>query len=164
MKQLVLFSFLLAFIASFTTIAQRPNVGCMDKNIRLQADEIKQHYTAQGFVVYRDAMLNMESQVPSSVIVELEKGEMYQIIYVGTPEVYRMNLEMFDQSENKLLERFVFKNRQQPNYILVNFIPERTDAYLFSMQQKLKNRRMCGSFCILRMGPDKRKALVTPYQ
>jgi hypothetical protein len=164
MRQILLFSLLVLLIVPFSVQAQRQSVGCMDKGIRLQADEIKQHYVNQGCGVYRDAMLNMSSMTPSPVVVQLEKGEMYQIIFVGTLEVYRMNLEMFDANENKLIERFVFKNRQQPNYIIVNFIPERSDDYLFTLMQKLKNRDMCGSFCILKMKSDKKNALVTPYQ
>lgn len=159
-------AFFILLLASSGTYAQRPSkpaVGCIDKSIRLQADDIKQHYMKQGFVVYRDAMLNMESMTPSPVMVEMKAGEMYQIIFVGPLDIARMNLNLFDGQDNQILERFIYTNRKQPNYILVNFIPERTDTYLLTLMQKLKNKEICGSLCILRMSSEKRDATVTPY-
>jgi hypothetical protein len=166
MKRSYFFAILFLLIASVNARAQhnKPTVGCIDRSIRLQADEIKQHYTNQGFVVFRDAMLNMESMSPSPVMVEMKKGELYQIIFVGSLEAVRMNLTLFDGNENKLEDRFVYKNRQQPNYIIIPFSPERTDTYLIGLMQKWKNKDMCGSLCILRMGSDKQNVTVTPYQ
>lgn len=165
MKRLQFIAVFCALFCSFDALAQRPQsaVGCIDKGIRLQADEIKQHYTRQGFVVYRDAMLNMESMSPSPVMVEMRRGDLYQIIFVGTLEVQRMNMDIYDGNDNKILQRFMYKNRQQPNYLIVNFVPERTDTYLITLMQKLKNKDMCGSLCILRLDSDKPATRIEPY-
>lgn len=167
MKRSYLFALLLCLLIPALADAQRakPSVGCIDRSIRLQADEIKQHYTNQGFTVFRDAMLNMESMTPSPVMVEMKKGELYQIIFVGSTEAVRMNLSLFDGNDNKLEDRFVYKNRQQPNYIIIPFSPERTDTYLIALMQKWKNKELCGSLCIVRMGSTgKQDVKITPYQ
>lgn len=144
--------------------AQRPSVGCIDKSIRLQADEIKQFYTAQGFVVMRDAMINMSSMEPFPVMTELQRGQMYMIVFVGHQAVQRLKMEIFDAGDNKIAEQFAYRNRQQPNYLIYNLVPERTDAYLFTLMQKLKNEDMCGSLCIMKLKPEQRTTEIRPYQ
>lgn len=138
-------------------------VGCMDKNVRLQADEIKQHYTAQGFTVYRDAMLNMQSDEPLPVVMSMAKGQLYQIIFVGIPAEWKMKMEIFDGGDNKVDEQFVMRSRQQPNYILYTFTPQQSDNYLFTFLQKLKHEQMCGSVTILKLSPDHASAVIKPY-
>ena len=61
-----------AFLFAFPSAnAQTAKVGCMDKAIRLQAEQIKQGFVKQGMEVYKDAMIGMESNAPAPVIVEL---------------------------------------------------------------------------------------------
>ena len=164
MRKTVFFATLIALFASFTAIAQRPTVGCIDKSIRLQADEIKHHYTDQGFAVYRDAMVNMESMTPMPVMVEMQKGYLYQIVFVGHSAVSRIKMEVFDGGDHKVDEKFVMRNRQQPNYLIYTFSPQRSDTYLFTFMQKLKNENMCGSLCILKMDSNKKQAEIKPFQ
>ena len=154
---------LLALFISCNTFAQKPSVGCIDKSIRLQADEIKHHYTDQGFKVYRDAMVNMESQEPFPVMVSLEAGHMYQVVFVGHPAVYRIKMEVYDGSDNKIDQQFVMRSKGQSNYLLYNFVPERTDMYLFTFMQKLKNESMCGSLCIMKLESDGKKVVIRPF-
>jgi hypothetical protein len=166
MKSFLVFLLAVAsFTAPYTPVAaQKPSVGCIDKSIRLQADEIKHFYTEQGMVVLRDAMINMESMVPFPVMAEFRKGERYQIVFVGHQAVQRMKMEVFDGNDNRIEERFTYRSRQQPNYIIYNFAPERTDTYLFTFMQKLKNENMCGSLCILKLDANKQLTEIKPYQ
>lgn len=143
--------------------AQKPGVGCIDKSIRLQADEIKHHYTDQGFAVYRDAMVNMESQTPFPVMVQLERNQMYQIVFVGHPAVYRIKMELFDGNDTKLDEQFAIRSKGQPNYVLYTFVPQRSDTYLLTFTQKLKNEDMCGSLCILKIDTKGKPRQIIPF-
>lgn len=159
------FAFAVSFLAlNIAASAQKSSLGCIDKSIRLQADEIKRFYTDQGFVVMRDAMLNMSSMEPLPVMTELQRGQMYLFIFVGPEAVQRMNLEIFDGTDNKVTQEVAARNRQQPNYIIYHMVPERTDAFLVTLMQRLKNQDMCGSLCILKLNPDKRISEIKPYQ
>ncbi len=149
---------------TFTANAQKPSVGCIDKSVRLEADEIKQFYVNQGLVVYRDAMINMESMEPFPIMTDLQKGQLYMIIFVGHTAVQRMKMEMYDGNDHKMDEKFMLRSRQQPNYIIYAVAPERTDSYLFTFMQKLKNESMCGSVCIMKMPPGKQAAEIKPFQ
>ncbi len=160
------FSFLIfcLFLLSNDAVAQRPSLGCIDKGIRLQADEIKRFYTDQGMLVYRDAMINMSSMEPFPIMAEMQKGQLYMIIFVGLPAVYRLKMEIFDSGDNKITEQSAYRNRQQPNYIIYNFVPEHSDVFLLTLMQKLKNEDMCGSLCILKVDPNKPSMQLRPYQ
>ncbi|XZF14820.1 hypothetical protein ACTHGU_01675 [Chitinophagaceae bacterium MMS25-I14] len=159
-----------ACCTAYTSDAQKQNsqnasVGCMDPSIRLQSQEIKQHFLKQGFVVYKDAMISMSSMEPYPVIVELQRGQFYQIIFIGNIGDSKMRLEVYNGHDQKIDEKLVMRNREQPNYITYSFVPEQTDSYLFTLMQKMKNKDMCGSFTILQLKSDKKEpAPVVPYE
>jgi len=141
------------------------SVGCVDPAIRTQAQEIKQHFQKQGFVVYRDAMISMSSMEPYPVIVQLQKGQFYQIIFVGNTADSKMRIDIYNGQDQKMDEKLVMRNRDQPNYISYSFIPETTDTYMFMLLQRLKNKDMCGSFTIMQLKTDSNKpAPVTQYE
>lgn len=157
-----LFVFLLAFAAG--SHAQQPNVGCIDKNLRLQADEIKQHYVQQGFTVYRDAMVGMQSMSPFPIVVQMSKGQLYQIIFVANQNASKQSIDIYNGRDQKIDEKKATRNREQPNYIQFTFIPEQTDNYLFVLMQKWKAKDICGSFTILKPKADAPKDFkFTPY-
>lgn len=160
----------LALSCSFLAVSpalhaqQKASVGCIDGAIRLQAQEMKDYYLKQGFEVFRDAMISMSSMEPYPVIVQLQKGTFYQIIFVGNTADSKIKLELYDGHDNKLDEKTVERNREQPNYISYSITPENSDTYMFMLMQKLKNKEMCGSFTILQLKSDKKNVSITPYQ
>jgi hypothetical protein len=167
-KTLVLLLSLLAIVFAAPAIAQteqRQPVGCIDPTIRLQADAIKQHYLSQGFKVYRDAMINMESMVPFPIMVQLAQGHLYEIIFVGNPAATNHKMMVYDSNDRKFDEKFVSKHHgeEASNYIIYEFVPERTDAYVFEFMTRLKNKQVCGSVCILAVDASKGQVKYTPY-
>ncbi len=140
-------------------------VGCMDPILRQQADEIKQHYVSQGFVVYRDAMINMSSMEPFPVMVQLMRGQLYEIVFVGQAAATNHKIVMYDGADNKLDERFVTKRHgdDPTNYIIYEFVPERTDTYLLTFMTRLKNKDFCGSVCLLAADRSKGEIKFKPY-
>jgi hypothetical protein len=151
--------------ASFAQKGTVPPVGCVDPSMRLQADGIKQHFTAQGFKVYRDAMINMESMVPFPVMVQLNRGQLYQIIFVGHPAATNHKIVLYDGADNKIDEKFITRHHgnDKTNYIIYSIVPERTDMYMFTFMTRLKNEHMCGSVCIVAADPSKGMIEYKPY-
>lgn len=140
-------------------------VGCVDPGLRAQADLIKQHYLKQGFVVYRDAMINMQSMEPFPVVVQLAQGHLYEIIFVGPEAATNHKMVVYDGRDNKLIEEANFKKhgKAATNYILYEFMPERTDNYMLTFMSRWKNKDFCGSVCILATDKSKTKMSYTPY-
>lgn len=143
-----------------------PIVGCMDPIVRQQAEHIKQHYMAQGFTAYRDAMINMTSMEAIPVMMQLMKGQLYEIVYVGQPDGTNHKLVLFDGNDHQITEQYVHKSKGQlpANYLIYEFTPERTDTYLLMVATRLKNKDFCGSLSVLAADSTKTGVAYKPYQ
>lgn len=143
----------------------RQSVGCQDPVLRAQAVDIKKHYSEQGFKVLQDAMINMESMVPFPIMAQLQRGQLYEIIFVGQQAATNHRMVMYDGDNRKVDEKFVFKKSgvDVTNYIIYEFIPERTDLYLFEFMTRLKNKEFCGSVCIVAADRSKGEIKYTPF-
>lgn len=141
-------------------------VGCMDPVVRQQAEHIKKHYLSQGFMMFRDAMINMTSMDAVPVMMQLTKGRLYEFIYVGQPDGTHHKLVLFDGNDRQIAEKYVYKKKGElpSNYLIYEFTPERTDTYLLMVATRLKNKEFCGSLSVLT--PDTTRADITykPFQ
>jgi len=127
---------------------QQPNIGCNDKAIRLQAEQTKAGFLKQGFITYKDAMIGMESRLPYPVAIQLNKGTMYQFVFIGDMNASKMKMELFDGEDHRLEVR-ENKDLKAGNSIVYSFVPEKSDIYLLVLTQQWKSRSMCGSITIL---------------
>lgn len=146
MRFISFFAFIV-FCSSTTAIAQQAVIGCIDKPIRMQAEDLKLGFTKHGMETFKDANISMESGQPYPVAVQLNKGVMYQMIFVGSQLASDITLELFDGDDKKIGKKEQKKN--DPNYIIFSFIPEKTDVYLVVLSQRLKKQTLCSSFTIL---------------
>ena len=138
---------LLIFSFSNSKAQDQPNVGCIDKAIKLQAEDVKQGFIKQGLTVYRDAMIGMESQTPFPIEVKLVQGHLYEFLFVGSLDA-STKLELFDGEDQNVGSKSLAKG-EAPGYIIYSFTPSKTDMYLLMLTQKLKHGTMCGSFTIM---------------
>jgi hypothetical protein len=142
-----LFTILAFSLMGITASAQTDALGCIDKDIRMQAEGLKASFVKQGMVVYRDAMFTMESLSATPVGIQMIKGRMYQLIFVGNNTANEISLEIFDGNDKKIATKQVKKGGY--NYIAYSFIPDKTDVYLVMLSQKFKGRSSCGSFTLM---------------
>ena len=142
-------------------------VGCIDAIIRAQAVDIRDHYTSQGFIVYRDAMINMSSMEPFPIMVQLSRGQLYQIIFVGQSAATNHKMVLYDGADNKIDEKFISRSKstgtEPTNYLIYEFVPDRTDMYLLTFMSRLKNKSFCGSVCIVAADRSKGKIQYKPF-
>ncbi len=139
-----------AFIP-FITFAQQeaaPAIGCIDKDIVLRIDDVKHGFIEKGMKVFKDAMVSMESETPYSIEVKLEKGHLYQLLYMGSEISSKSSIELFDGDDKSVMKKEI-KRGEEPGYITFDYTPTKTDIYLIVLQQKQKHASMCGSFSIL---------------
>jgi len=157
MKKLFVLISLNIFLYSGATFAQQQqpqaNIGCMDKTIIVKANGLMQAFKNQGMETYKDAMVTMSSETPFPVAVQLDKGVLYQLIFVGSLESSKTKMELYD-GEDKRIAQKILKKGQEPGYIIYSFMPDKTDMYLVVLSQKWKNKNMCGSFSIMQQ-PNK---------
>jgi len=148
-------AFLVLLFALTASAQQKQGVGCIDPGLRQQAHEMKQGFEAQGFEVMRDAMIHMSDRVPFPVVIDLEKGVFYQIIFIGNTRAARLTLETYDSQNKRMDERVSATGKNQPNYISFSFTPEKTGPYVFSLLQKMKRKGFCGSFTVMALKEKK---------
>lgn len=134
-----------------------PTLGCNDKSIRLQAEQYKQDFKAQGQEVYRDAMISMESRQPTPVAIQLTKGVLYQMIFIGSRDANKINFELYDGEDRKIDEK-ILKMPEVSNFVVYSFVPEKTDLYLVILTQIKGTQSLCGSFTIMQPGKAKANA------
>ncbi len=135
------------FSVSRSQAQGQPNIGCIDKAITLQAEDVKQGFIKQGMTIYRDAMIGMESQTPFPIEVKLTQGHLYTFLFIGNKDA-STKLELFDGDDQNQATKTLAKD-EAPGYIIYSFTPAKTDMYLLMLTQKLKNATMCGSFTIM---------------
>jgi len=127
-----------------------PNIGCIDKTIKMQSEELRAGLTRQGMEPFKDAMISMESQTPFPIALQLVKGKLYQFVYIGSNESSKIKMEIYDGNDKKLDDKTTNPTSRNPNsnYILYSFIPEKTDIFLIVLTQKQKQKSICGSFTV----------------
>jgi hypothetical protein len=137
-----------AFLCNTNTYAQA-KIGCVDKGIRLQGEQLKHDFKAQGMEVYKDAMLGMLPKDPYPVAVQLNAKEPYQFVFVGSRSASKIYFELFDGNDKKIGEK-VLDNPAQNNSVIYSFIPPKNDVYLVVLSQKAKGKtEVCGSFSVM---------------
>ncbi len=159
--RLFLFSLLIILSATVQSIAQSqaPRIGCKDATILVQATEMKEGLAKQGFVVVNDAMLSMDSREDFPIVVRMQAGVFYQIVFIGNTRSKRMNLDLFGSDKQLLVQKEQQPLNQTSNVISFSFTPSENDDYTFILSQTMKQELMkfkgtesvCGSFCILRL-------------
>jgi len=125
-----------------------PGIGCIDKDIVLRIDDVKHSYIEKGLKIYKDAMVTMESEVPYSIEVKLQKNIKYRFLYMGSDISAKSSIELYD-GDDKLVTKKEIARSEQPGYIAFDYTPAKTDVYLVILNQKQKHATMCGSFTIL---------------
>lgn len=127
-------------------------IGCVDKSMRVQAEQTKHAFKVQGMEVYKDAMLTMEPKTPYPIAVQLQQNEVYQFVFIGVAGA-DLQLELYDGTDKKLSEKTL--RGKEGNYMIYSFKPERPDLYLVVLTQKMKGRKeACASFTIMKKSAD----------
>ena len=160
-------SFFLA-LSSFCIIAagahaQAPQLGCINPNTRLLAEEVKQHFMAQGYAVMRDAMVGMESHQPFAIVTQVEANQNYRIVFVADEKASFMDVEVIDPSKKQIVYEKYKPKRDASRVIEFAFRQSEAAAYLFIAKQNMRPNAACGSFTILRDTLKARKMPVKSY-
>jgi hypothetical protein len=130
---------------------QGPRIGCKNATILQKAANLKEDWKAQGFEVLNDAMLSMDSKEDFPVIVQMNQGEFYQIVFVGDNRATKVHLEAYDRSKKSIFNKTQKPMQDESEVISLSFTPAATDNYTFLLSQIKKKEQMCGSFTILKL-------------
>ena len=145
---LATFSFGQKLSAQSDVIRQAP---CTQASIQQQADSIKNIMAKDGFVVVKEASMQMESEYEMPVIVPLTQGSWYQFVFIGDMSSRLYEVRMFDWSEKQV----VFKQHKwgdiDGNVISYTYSPQFSEYHMMKpVQVNKKKKLLCGYVMLLK--------------
>jgi len=154
MKNRLQFSAILALVligsaaAAQGVIRQQP---CTSPTIIQQADSMKVLLAKQGFIVVKEASIQMVSEYEMPVIVPLTEGSWYQFVFIGDITSKLYEVRMFDWNEKQVVYQKKYWGDVDGNVISYSYIPKFSEFHMIKpVQVNKKKKEMCGYVMLLK--------------
>lgn len=154
MKNHILFIGITAFIllgfssSAQDVIRQRP---CMSPTILQQADSMKLLLAKQGFMVVKEASMQMVSEYEMPVIVPLTEGSWYQFVFIGDMSSKLYEVRMYDWNEKQVVYQKKYWGDVDGNVISYSYIPQFSEFHMIKpVQVNKKKKEICGYVMLLK--------------
>lgn len=138
------------FLLLFTLSASSQKVirmqSCSNDMISKQVDSMKALYSNEGYVLLKEASINMESEYEMPVIVPLTEGSWYQFVFIGDYTSRLYEVRMYDWKEKMVVYRQKKWGDVDGNVISYTYIPKFSEFHMMKPVQinKQKKKDLCG--------------------
>jgi hypothetical protein len=144
----------LMFFAS-TLFAQQDVIRqttCENAVIKRQADSLKASLASDNFELVRDAMFGMESEYEMPVILPMEKGVWYQVIFIGDEKSKLHELRMYDYTEREVAYKKNYGLQGDGQIINFQYIPASSEFHIIKPLQvnKKQKKNLCGCLILMK--------------
>ena len=100
----------------------------------------------------REAMVSMESQYELPIIVPMNEGTWYQVVFIGDMNSNTYEVRMYDYDENQVVYK---KNRWgdvDGNIITYSYIPKMSEYHMIKPVQvnSKQKKNLCGYILLLK--------------
>lgn len=139
-----------AFLFLFTLTASSQQVirmqSCSNDMISKQVDSMKTLYGNEGYVLLKEASINMESEYEMPVIVPLTEGSWYQFVFIGDYSSRLYEVRMYDWKERMVVFRQKKWGDVDGNVISYTYVPKFSEFHMMKPVQvnKQKKKDLCG--------------------
>jgi hypothetical protein len=114
-----------------------------------QADSIKQDLYDKGFIVVKEAFMNMTSEYEMPIVVPLTQGTWYQFVFIGDITSKLYEVRMYDWEERQV----VYQKKQwgdvDGNVISYSYIPQFSEYHMIKPVQVNKTKKELYGYAIL---------------
>jgi hypothetical protein len=142
------FSFGKKLSAQSDVIRQAP---CTQASIMQQADSIKNVMAKDGYIVVKEASMQMESEYEMPVIVPLTQGSWYQFVFIGDITSRLYEVRMFDWNEKQVVFRQNKWGDVDGNVISYTYVPQFSEYHMMKpVQVNKKKKLLCGYVMLLK--------------
>ena len=119
---------------------------CSNNMIGKQADSLKSLYEDQGYLLLKEASINMESEFEMPVIVPLTQGSWYQFVFIGDYSSKLYEVRMYDWQERQVIFRQKRWGEIDGNVIVYSYVPNTSEFHMMKPVQvnKQKKKNLCG--------------------
>ena len=152
MKNLILITVLI--LSGFSSSAQNNVIRqtpCSSSSILNQADSIKKILAKQGFIVVKEASMQMESEYEMPVIVPLTEGSWYQFVFIGDITSKLYEVRMYDWNEKQVVYQKKYWGDVDGNVISYSYIPQFSEYHMIKpVQVNNKKKELCGYVMLLK--------------
>jgi len=125
--------------------------ACQSPSIAHQADSIKQELAKQGFIVVKEASMEMESEYEMPVIVPLAEGSWYQFVFIGDITSKLYEVRMYDWNEKQVVYQKKMWGDVDGNVISYSYIPRFSEYHMIKpVQVNKKKKGLCGYVMLLK--------------
>jgi len=114
-----------------------------------QVDSVKQEFSQQGFVVVKEAAVQMESEYELPIVVPLNQGTLYQFVFIGDITSKLYEVRMYDWDEKQV----VYVKKQwgdvDGNVISYAYVPQFSEYHMIKPVQVNKTKKDLGGYILL---------------
>ncbi len=142
---LFVFTLLCITISAQDIIRQK---SCGSESIGLQVDSIKKSFEKNGFVILKEASMTMESEFEMPVIVPLNEGAWYQIVFIGDPSSKIYEVRMYDYDEKQVYFKKLY-GFSEGNIISYGYMPRTSEWHMIKPVQVNKGKKNCCGYIML---------------
>ena len=139
---------LLLLSGMFTTYSQNTIrlESCSNGMLNRQADSLKEMYAKDGYILLKEASVNMKSEYEMPVVVPLTEGSWYQFVFIGDYSSRLYEVRMYDWQEKMVIFRQNKWSEIDGNVISYTYIPKHSEFHLMKPVQvnKEKKSNLCG--------------------
>ena len=124
---------------------------CTSPSILQQADSIKQFLAKQGFIVVKEASVQMVSEYEMPVIVPLTEGNWYQFVFIGDASSKLYEVRMYDWNEKQVVYQKKYWGDVDSNVISYSYTPKFSEFHMIKpLQVNNKKKDLCGYVMLLK--------------
>jgi hypothetical protein len=124
---------------------------CSSPAILQQADSMKKILALEGFIVVKEASMEMESEYEMPVIVPLTEGSWYQFVFIGDISSKLYEVRMFDWDEKQVVYQKKMWGDVDGNVISYSYIPKFSEYHMMKpVQVNKKKKNLCGYVMLLK--------------
>jgi len=148
MKTVFLFTAIL--MLTYTAVFSQNDIlrvkSCENALITQQVDSLKKLYSADGFVLMKEASITMESEFEMPVIVPLNQGSWYQFVFIGDYTSRLYEVRMYDWNERQVIYQQKRWGEIDGNVISYSYQPKFSEFHMIKPVQvnKQKKKNLCG--------------------
>ena len=120
--------------------------SCSNDVISKQVDSLKNLYSNDGYILLKEASINMESEFEMPVIVPLTQGSWYQFVFIGDYSSRLYEVRMYDWQERQVVYRQKRWGEIDGNVIVYSYVPQFSEFHMMKPVQvnKQKKKNLCG--------------------
>ena len=120
--------------------------SCTNDLIQKQADSLKNLYSHDGFVLLKEASIQMESAYEMPVVVPLSQGSWYQFVFIGDYSSKLYEVRMYDWDEKQVIYQKKLWGDVDGNIISYSYVPQFSEFHMMKPVQinKDKKKTLCG--------------------